>query len=357
MATYTFGNYQINNFANGLGNVLLAKNLDMPSVKPQSFVVARRDGPKKSGEVVGQRDIQLDIQVVGASRSDLISRIDALQQNLSLRGQTLCIHEDGRFYKNVDCVDAVAKLEGGTNVVTAKVSAKFICYDPYAYAATSSSYDTGTVTLTYTSGFNYVFPAINLTGGGNIYTYPAFHITNKTSTGSGTLSAGLTNGSNYTSVSVNSIGYSGFAYDNLDIFHGGNTQAVTASANWSVGATSIPVFSFTANANYSSGDTITKATNWNNIIISQTQDGQTLTIGNSTAAPLPINNGDYVDILCDPSQTGGWSAQTNSSGAYSDPNGVFPVIEPGATTFNISILCASVVLADCLISWPARYLS
>lgn len=356
MATYSFGSYTLNNMVNGLGTTLLAKNVDMPVIKPVTFPMARRDGLKKSGEFVDGRDVNVLLKVVGSSRLDLISRIDTLQQALSLRSQTLIIHEDGRYYQSVDCISAPVQFQAGQGVVAAAVPCTFKCYDPYAYAAALSTYDTGTVALTLSSSL-WNFAAINQAGGGTYYSYPLFHIINKTSTGSTTLSAGLTSGTNYTSISVNATSFSGSSGDQLTITHGGTTQTLTASASWSVGATSISVSSFMASANYVSGDAVAKVTQWTSVSVSQAPDSQVLSVNTSSSVALPKNNGDYIDIQCDPAATNGWSVQTNGSGLYSDPQGLFPVMEPGTTTFNISIACASAVSADCLISWKSRYLS
>lgn len=279
-AQYFFGSFQINANNGAQGYFLLSKNFDTPTITPGIYYPARRDGAKKSGEQVKERIIDVQIQVVGTSYTDLISRLDSLQQALSLRSQQLCIHPDGRYFQGVDCVDATAKLVQ-TNVISAIVEAKFTTYDPYAYAATSSSYDTGTVALTLSNNL-YNFPTISLIGGGDYYAYPLIHIINKTSSG--------------------------------------NSQ-------------------------------------WTSVSVTQNQDSQTLTVSNSTSAQLPINNGDYMDIQCNPAATSGWSVQTNSSGNFSDPQGLFPVIEPGTTTFNIAIASASAVSAECVISWQARYMS
>lgn len=278
VTAYYFGAYQINNFANGLGLSLLSKSVDMPVIKPMTFTVARREGLKKSGEVIDARSIELQIKIVGSSRADLMSRIDALQQNLALRGQALMIHEDGRVYRNVDCIEATVKLEAAKDLISALATCKFMAYDPFAYAATSSSYDSGIVALTL-SGSIYNFPAINISGGGNVYSYPFIHMINKS------------------------------------------------------------------------------AVAWTSISINQSQDGQTLTTTNTGYAPLPSAVNDYLDIQCDPAVTNGYSIQMNSSGKFSDPVGVFPVIESGNTTFTIGITAGSSLSAEVQISWNARYLS
>ncbi len=353
MPVYTFGAFQINANSGGLGYFFESKNLDMPVIAPVEFALARRDGRKKSGESVNARDIDVELKVIGSSRSDLISRLDSLQQALSQRSQNLCIHEDGRVFQSTDCLSATARLGPG-NVVSCPVSLKFRAMDPYAYAATSSSYDTGVIALTSANSL-WNFPAINVTGGGTIYSYPLLHIINKTSTGSTTLTTARNSGTAYTTLPVNATSFSASVNDDLILSNGTNTQIVNVATAFSVGATTITVTSFTANATYGIGASVSKMTQWNSIQITQTQDSQTLSANSTASVPLPNLNGDYVDITCDPAS--GMSIITNASGKLSDPVGIFAVMEPGTTTFNIGISSASAVSAECVISWQARYLS
>jgi hypothetical protein len=117
---------------------------------------------------------------VAASRSDLNARLDALKKALRLRSQQLVVYEDLRYFSPVDCLSAEAILAGAANIASCVVAMKFIAYSPMAYAAASSSYDTGTVVLTLASGV-YSFPAITIAGGGTVESYPLIRITNKTS--------------------------------------------------------------------------------------------------------------------------------------------------------------------------------
>lgn len=355
MANYTIGSFVLNGNSLGLGYFFISKPLDMPTVNPVTFSVARRDGLKKSGESVGARDINVIIKVVGSSRTDLISRLDSLQQALALRGQSLMIHEDSsaRYHQNCDCISATAALDPG-HIVSCAVSILFRAYDPYAYAGTSSMYDSGVVTLTLASSL-WNFAAINITGGGTIYGYPLLHIINKTSTGSTTLTTARNSGTGYTTLPVAATSFSASVGDVLQLNNGTTTQNVTVGTGFSVGATTITVTSFTANATYAIGATVTKITQWNSIQISQTQDSQTLSTNSTPSVPLPNVNGDYCDIQTDPAV--GMSIITNNSGKLSDPIGLFPTVEPGTTTFNIGISCSSAISAECVISWIPRYLS
>lgn len=356
MPNYTFGGFTLNASSGGLGYFLIGKELPIPVAKPITSIIARRAGAKKSGETVEPRTVAVALKVVGSSRTDLVSRIDTLQAALALRGQALCIHEDGRYYQNVDALSAPLAFKSGSGVVQAEVSIVFLCYDPYAYSSTLSTYDSGTVTLTLSASL-WNFPAIVQAGGGTQYSYPLIRLYNRTSTGSTTLTSARNNGTAYTTIAVAATSFSGVSGDQITITHGGTTQTLTVNANFSVGATSITVVSFTAGANYVSSDVAAKVTQWNTLTITQTNDSQTLTGSSSATAPLPALNGDYVDIQCDPAPQNGWTIITNNSGNLTEPIGLFPVLEPGNTTLNIGISCGSAVKAEAVISWLPRWMS
>jgi hypothetical protein len=352
---YTFGNFQLNNSSNGLGYFLVAKQLPLPVVKPVTFNIARRDGLKKSGEAVEARTITVKLVVVGTSRIDLISRIDALQAALSLRSQQLCIHEDGRFYQSADAISGTLDFAAGKGIVHCEVICAFTAYDPYAYASTASSYDTGVLALS-ASGGPWVFPQINIAGGGTVYSLPFIRIANKTSSGSTTLSATLTSGTLYTAISVVATTFSASLGDQVTITHGVTVQTLVIAAGFAIGATSITVSGFTASANYAIGDVAAKVTQWTSLTIAQTNDNQTLTASSSPAAPLPNLNGQYVDIQCD-SASANAGIQANSSGVYIEPLGLFPVLEPVTTSITITLVSASAVSAEATITWVPRYAS
>ncbi len=356
MTAYYFGSTQINASSGGYGYFIQSKPLNSPSFSPVLFPIARLGAMKKSGETTNPHEIALDIKVIGSSRSDLLSRLDTLQQALSLRSQTLLIHDGGaRQYQSVDCVSAEAVLGKG-KISSTIVQCKFLATDPYAYATSSSSHDTGTVALTLASSL-WNFATIDIVGGGNVYSYPLFHIINKTSTGSTTLTTARNSGSTYTTLPVNATSFSASVGDTLRLSNGSTTQDVTVHTAFSSSATTLTVDSFVANATYGIGATVAKVTQWTSISIAQTEDAQTISANSTTDVPLPNLNNEYVDVQCDPAIANGMSIQSNASGENSDFAGVPPIIEPGTTTFNIAIACASAVSAQCIISWNARYLS
>lgn len=355
MPNYTFGTFVLNQNSSGLGLFLMGKNVDLPQVAPVMFPIARRDGMKKSGEQVKERTVTVDLRIIGSSRLDVMSRLDALMQALSLRSQQLVIHEDGRYWQSVDAVAAPVKFSQG-KVVSVDVTITFTAYDPYAYSATPSTYDTGIVNPTLSGGAWNLSP-INLTGGGTIYSYPLIRLYNYASSGSTTLTAPLASGTTYTSISVAATPFSAQSGDQIIIAHGATTQTLVCSGGFSANATTIFVNGFVASTSYVSGDTAQKNTSWTGITITQTNDNQTISASSTQAVPLPSKNGDYVDIQCDPTAQNGWTIQTNNSGIFSEPIGLFPVMEPGATTFNIGISCASTVITEVTFSWVPRYLS
>jgi hypothetical protein len=356
MPNYTFGQFVLNQNSNGLGYYLMERELPLPIVKPIQFNIARRDGAKKSGETVDARIINAKIKIIGTSRIDLVSRVDALQQALSYRSQQLCLHEDGRYYQSVDATVAPVKFSAGGGVVACGCVVTFTCYDPYAYSATPSTYDTGQQNPTLSNGTWNLMP-INLTGGGTIYSYPLIRLYNYASSGSTTLTAALTSGNTYTSISVNPTPFSCQSGDQILITDGITTQALTCNGGFSVNATTILVNSFVASTNYIVGDIAQKNTAWTSLTVTQSNDNQTIAATATQTTPLPSKNGDYVDIQCDPAALNGWTIQTNSSGVYAEPTGLFPVMEPGLTTFNVGINCPSTVITDVVFSWVPRYLS
>lgn len=273
-----------------------------------------------------------------------------------MRGQTLCLHEDGRYYQNVDAISAPVKFQAGNGVVSCTVNIVFTSYDPYAYASALSTYDSGTVALTLASSL-WNFSAIAITGGGTVYSLPLIRLYNRTSTGSTTLTAARNSGTPYTTIAVNATSFSGSIGDTIILTHGATSQTITVATAFSVGTTTITVSSFTPTVTFSIGDAAKKNTAWSSLQIVQTNDNQTLTGTSTTGVPLPAANGDYVDIQSDPSSSTGWTIQTNSSGLYTEPVGVFPVMEPVSTTFNIGIACGSAVSAEAVFSWLPRYMS
>src|SRR5256885_3712845 len=222
MADYSFGGYILNSFSNGLGNIVRSKDISTPTVTPITASVARRFGTVKSGESVGARDIDITLKIIGSSRTDLISRLDALKKALRLRGQSLVIFEDSRLLQNTDCLAAEGKLTGGADVLACNLSLKFRAYDPIMYAATSSSYDTGTVALTSASG-TWNFPAISVTGGGTSGAFSPLKFKKKTSTRAATPSPAPKVSTGYTQLPRDATRFRGAPWGKIPLFPCGKT--------------------------------------------------------------------------------------------------------------------------------------
>lgn len=253
---------------------------DSPSFTPIAqtyYKIGRLEGMKKTGEVVNEKHIEVDMVIIGVSRADLENKIDTLQQSLNLRGQNLVLRSnDGRYYV-ADCVDCQIKFQQG-NVLYCDAKVLFVAINPYAYAASTSTSDTGTVALTLVSGTTYKFPTRSITGGGNVFSRPVIRVYKRDAT------------------------------------------AV-----------------------------------WSQIQITQNTDAQVFTVTSN----LPTTNGGYIDIYCDPGGSNGFSVLLNGTTTQSAFNGVFPVMEPTATSWDMQITTTATgtFSAEAVWTWTARWLS
>jgi hypothetical protein len=91
---------------------------------------------------------------------------------------------------------------------------------------------------------------------------------------------------------------------------------------------------------------------WSNVTLQQQTDSQNLQITTN----LPATSGDYLTVYCDPAGANGFSVFKNGSTLCS-VNGVFPVIEPGTTTFVLQVNASAAPVADLLFAWTPRFLS
>ncbi len=118
-------------------------------------------------------------------------------------------------------------------------------------------------------------------------------------TGVGTLGAALTNGSNYTALTLAGSGASIAlsAGQQLTLIDGlGDTQVVTvASPGASIGATSIPVTSFTANANFAIGAGVATTPTANDTALNSGEVRIAATPGSAGAAAGESLNTAYFD--------------------------------------------------------------
>lgn len=171
---YYFGAQNLND---GVNYYLLSK--DSESIAPIAqtlYKVGRLEGMKKTGQVTNEHIIQLQVLILGASRSDLETKIDALKLALMQQQQKLQIHLNDSRYYIADCIEAKIPLGTG-QVISTIAQLKFVAQIPYAFAPSASVYDTGTQTLTLVSGTIYQFPAqILFAGGGTIFNRPAIRL-------------------------------------------------------------------------------------------------------------------------------------------------------------------------------------
>ena len=377
---YTYGNFQINDHQGGLGYFLMSKDLDFPEFKPAISPLALYDGNKITGYQVAHRQIQCEIYVVGTSRTDCIARKDQLEKALALRDQQLILHEDGRYWI-ANAISGKTKFAAGKGIVQAQIPVTFVCANPYAIATTAASpFDSGNVAYTtlvvagtYKSTFFYV------AAGGTIYTWPTITLTHQLATpGSTTLNGALTQGSQYTAITVTSSpALTAGQVIKLSWTTGGNTfvQKLVVSSAVTSGATSIPVNAFTASASFPITSTsVLVSTAWNNVTIAQLTDNysiqangnndQTYEIfgGNSVASGvflLPQVQGDFITINCDPTASNGWTITGSVQGVSFtyQPNGAFPPLEPGNTQFQVTIASDSQPTAQFHMTFTPRYTS
>lgn len=364
----TFGMFYLDNMTvspNGQGYYVQARQFGTVKIAQNIYPVARYEGVKKSGQFIGSRAIKLLLKVVGSSRPNLEAMLDVLYQALNISQQQLRLHQlDGRYYV-ADALYEQADLGVG-NVIAVPVPIEFICQQPYAVSPTLSIFDTGSVTATGTNP-NWTLPVQQITGGGTVFARPTITITNKRNIASTQLTSALTSGTAYTSLSVNALGYPLYTGDTITLalthtppINGDPKQAVIVAANASVGATTISVQSFIANANYpiNSGGlnpTYTQITldiHWDSITLLQQTDNQ---YWNVAGLLCPLNN-EYLLFTGDPT-VGVSVIDSASPTTLLNFTGTPLTLNPTLTPILVTISSPSVPVLDVSCSWNARYLS
>jgi hypothetical protein len=173
-----FGIFDLNNTSGGY--TLISKSLDFAEVKPTLAKLSHLDGEKMSGSVINSRQIQAVVEVIGTSRSDLESKLDALDLALLLKQQQLTLHSttDNRYFV-ADCLSAKTTL-AGESAVSAQVSIAFLCQSPYAVNPTVSTQSIAAATLSNVSGSVYKFADQTFAGGGTAFALPTITLVNTT---------------------------------------------------------------------------------------------------------------------------------------------------------------------------------
>src|SRR4051812_36906442 len=163
MAAVMFGAMNLND---NINYFVVSKPISTVAVAPAMYKISRIAGMKKTGETINERQMTVDVRVLGTSRADLENKIDVLQQALNLRNQKLSIRTNDSRYFYADCIKIDGDLAPG-KILSTVLKITFICYQPYAYANSTSTVDTGTLAMTFSSGQLYTLSQ-NVTGGGSV---------------------------------------------------------------------------------------------------------------------------------------------------------------------------------------------
>lgn len=177
MTSFMFGSFDMNSNTNGY--YLRSKDLDFPDVKPTLSKLAHLDGMKQNGSSINERVIQVAVEVIGTSRTDLESKLDTLDAALRLQQQQLTLHALDSRYFTADCLSAKVKLVS-ESAVSAMVGIVFLCQIPYAYAASPSTQSVANATLSLVSGHIFKYADQSFAGGGTAVALPTIHLINTT---------------------------------------------------------------------------------------------------------------------------------------------------------------------------------
>jgi hypothetical protein len=174
-----FGSFNLN--ATLSGYTVVSKNLDFAQVKPTLFKVAHADGEKQTGSAVNSRTIQVVVEIVGSSRTDLENKLDALDLALLLKQQQLTLHStsDNRYFI-ADCLSAPAPLSNDGGPISVRVPITFLCQSPYPVNPTPSTQTIASATLSNVSGNVYQYASQTFAGGGTAVALPTITLTNTT---------------------------------------------------------------------------------------------------------------------------------------------------------------------------------
>lgn len=174
--TPQFGSFNLNDNTN---YILRSKNLDFAEVKPMLQKLAHLDGMKIGGLSVNSRQIQVTLEVIGSSRTDLENKLDTLDLALSQKQQQLTLHStpENRYFI-ADCLSAKTQFVNADSPVKALVTIVFLCQIPYAINPTVSTQSIAAGNLTLVSGHVYQFANQVFAGGGTAIALPTIHLVN-----------------------------------------------------------------------------------------------------------------------------------------------------------------------------------
>lgn len=346
---YTFGGFIIHNRQDLL---LQEKSFDFPEVKETLFYIARAPGAKTTGVRVNEKKIPVSIKVVGASRADVDAKREALFQALSYQQQNLVLHAQDARYWVADALTAPVKYQPG-KIISFQVAVTFLAQNPYPSAAYSlSSTDSGVASLV--SGTTWQRTGITLWRQGSTTAYPQIVVTNNTQSNNTTLTTGLTNGTNYSSLTVAALPNTALAGDTYTLNDGaGHTQNVVLSAQSLAGSTTISVTSFTANFSYpgSGATTVQRVTTITQVTINDTTDSRAVTFAN-----ISLASGQSLTVITDRTVTNG---QTGSIGGGSPLgfSGIWPEMDSPQSAWTIQAVCGSQPTIQTVWTWTPKLLS
>lgn len=363
MSGTLFGSFDLD--ANSDGYFVQARQLGTVQVMQSLTPLARFEGVKKSGQYIGARKIKLQVKVVGISRANLISLLDAMYIALNMPQQNLVLGTDGRYFI-ADAVYSPADVGVG-QILAVTVPIDFVCQQPYAFAANGSGpFDTGAFLLTK-SASAYTMPVLSVIGGGTVFSRPQIKVYNQRPQLTSNLTSGLTNGNVYTSIAVSAINQTLYVGDTIQLSWqsvGGTVfiQNIVVAAQATIGATSISVNSFTANNSYPNGTLNPNRTNiwlqlgWNAVTIQQQIDNQYWSQSAPSNSYLANLTGSYLTFTGDP-VVGMSVIDSNNPGTLLNFAGSPVTLNPVSTPFLITISAPSVPQAQVTLCWTARWLS
>lgn len=364
-----YGTFNLN--ANSSGYYVVKRPMGTAQIIQATSQIARMEGVKKHGEYTAERKISLSVKVIGTSRTDLEAKLDALYLALNQRQQQFSYHLSDSRYFIADALYIPVELGVG-DVARAVLTIEIICQQPYALASAASTYNTGIQNLVNGGGY-WTFPiGLNITGGGTVFSRPTIVITNQKTSFSGVvLSTGLTSGTAYTSLPLNSPLPSAVATGDILIITAQitpptnpiHTQRVTVAApGAAAGATSIPVNSFVANYTYPAptggfnptSTPVTQDVSWSNVSIVQLTDNQYISVSFN-----PGMVGNQLTIVCDRLLSNGWSAVDSGNPLVNVLFAGYPPEQPVATTqwYMTFASNTSNPIAQAQWTWTPRYLS
>jgi predicted phage tail component-like protein len=348
-----YGNFNLND---GMNFFVVGKSYGFPAINPSMFKIGRLEGMKKVGENINERKIKIDMRILGTSRADLEDKIDNLLNALFNRNQQLVMHSNDNRYFVCDCLDFQCDLATG-NIISTTATVEFIAYQPFAYSALPTIFDTGVITMPLQGaalGSTSYSQSWTINSGGNVFARPSVRIYQRTPVNATTMTGTALIATHiYGSITCAQTQFNLNVGDDLILSSGGHTQSVVVAQFTPFGSTTINVGGFSANFAYPAGTTITRDMTWGPIQINQTTDQQVLQISTN----LPTTTGDYLDINCDPLTTNGYTVIKNGSGVLSTIAGSFPVLEDGNSGWTITIQANSVPQIQVVWTWQQRWIS